>query len=539
MLFLIFIVSCQTIKGQELKFAVPGSKQGKINVTTGKIDNNEFSMVIEVEWLDKELQPVDDENSYIVFSKEAVELPGNGSIRCKTFNEKKGNNFYFNKSLTLNFEINEAFVVDNNEFSVDFPFYYAPNVEDALDQSKWISFMAKSPRNYMAQFSINPDDVKDLTPPKIIILSPMGVMEGFRPQVYDKELEVKVLVKDRSIVSNVNINNTKAIALNDSVYIAKVHFSRVGGTYPITVVASDNFGNQGENEFLVETKLADELAPKHYAEQKKVEMISDVDTLIPNIGKTFENRYALIIGNEDYQSHQKGLNYESNVEFAKRDAEVFKEYAKNTLGIKESNIIFLQDAKSIEMHRGINQINRLLKASEGKGEAVVFFAGHGFPHEKTKEAYIIPVDVSGNDLEFGIKLTDLYAKLSEHPAKSVTVFLDACFSGGGRDQGLLAARAVRIRPRENAVSGNIAVLSASSGNESALPYREKYHGMFSYYLMKGLQESQGDITLGELVEFVKTKVSTRSIISNNKEQTPTLNISYQLGDNWRNWQYNH
>ena len=538
LLLLASLVLCAAnIDAQNLIFTAPGSKQGRIKVTTGKVDNNEFSMVIQVEWLDKKMQPIEDANSFVVFNKKDVVIPGDGSVTCKTFDENRIDNFYFNSSQTLKFVINEEAQLNTSSFAIDFPFHYAGSVEDAMDPTQWVKFMAKSPRNYMAQFTISADDVKDLTPPQITILSPEGVMEGFRPQVYDKELEVKVLVKDRNTIGGVNINDIKAIPLNDSVFIAKIQFSRIGGTYPIKVLAQDSKGNEGQNEFFVETKQPDDLAPKLYAEQKKEEMVSDVDTLIPVSGKVYEYRYALIIGNEDYQSNQKGLNYESNVEFARRDAETFKQYAIKTLGTKESNIIFLQDAKAVEMHRGINQLTSLLKATKGNGEAIVFFAGHGFPDEKTKEAYLIPVDVSGNDLEFGIKLKDLYTKLNENPSKGVTVFLDACFSGGGREQGLLAARAVRVRPKEDAIDGKMVVLSASAGNESALPYRQKFHGMFTYYLLKGLQDSEGNISLGELVDYVTTKVSTSSIIHNNKEQNPTLNVSYQLGEDWKTWNF--
>jgi uncharacterized caspase-like protein len=198
----------------------------------------------------------------------------------------------------------------------------------------------------------------------------------------------------------------------------------------------------------------------------------------------------------------------------------------------------LLDAKAVEMHRGINQLNNLMKATRGNGEAIVFFAGHGFPDEKTKEGHLIPVDVSGNDLEFAIKLKDLYTKLNEHPSKGVTVFLDACFSGGGREQGLLAARAVRVKPRDESIKGNMVVLSASAGNESALPFRNKYHGMFTYYLLKALQDSEGNITMGELVDYVTNKVSTSSIIHNSKEQNPTLNVSLEISENWKEWRFN-
>jgi hypothetical protein len=536
---LILILLTFTIAGlaQDLFFTAPGSKQGRIKISTSRIENNEFTMVLHVEWLDASMKPTDDRNSNIAFNKKHVKLPDNGNLVCKTFQESRSDYFTFNTNLILNFSVKENSKLDNPIHLIDFPFHFASSFDAALNPDKWVNFLAKSPRNFLAKVNIDPKDIKDLTPPLIAILSPEGVMEGFRPQVYEKEIEVKVLVRDRNAISNVTINNVRGVALNDSVFIAKVQFSRIGGTYPIKVLATDASGNTGQNEFFVETKLPDELAPRLLAEQL-TEMISDVDTLIPKIGKVHENRFALIIGNEDYRSHQRGLNYESNVEFARRDAETFKKYAINTLGIKESNIIFLLDAKAVEMHRGINQLNSLLRATRGEGEAIVFFAGHGFPDEKSREPYIIPVDVSGNDLEFAIKLKDLYGKLTENTSKGVTVFLDACFSGGGRDQGLLAARAVRVRPREDFIQGKIVVVSASSGNESALPFRSKYHGMFTYYLLKALQDSQGDISLGELTNFITNKVSTSSIIHNNKEQNPTVNVSHQLGDDWKEWRFN-
>jgi hypothetical protein len=524
--------------GQELIFMAPGSKQGKLKVGASKVENNQFSLVIQVEWLDSKMKPIDDKNSFIVLNKNEIVIPGKGGISCKTFDENKSSIFYFNSSLSLYFILKEDLVLDEEALTIDFKFRYASGVENALAPEKWLNFLAKSPRNFVAQFTINASDLMDLTAPKITILSPEGIMEGFRPLIYNKELEVKVLVVDRNSISEVKVNNVRAVPINDSVFIANVQFARIGGTYNIKVQATDIAGNVGNNEFFVETKQSEEIASKLLADQNKSEMISDVDTLIPLNGKVYENRYALIIGNEDYQSYQKGLNYESNVEFARRDAETFKQYAVNTLGIKESNIILLLDAKAVEMHRGLNQLSALLKATRGNGEAIVFFAGHGFPSEATKEAFIVPVDVSGNDLEFAIKLKDLYAKLNEFPSKGVTIFLDACFSGGGREQGLLAARAVRVKPKDEAIKGNIVVLSASGGNESALPYRSKYHGMFTYYLLKAMQDSQGEITLGELANYITIKVSTSSIIHNNKEQNPTVSSSIQLGDEWKNWKLN-
>lgn len=263
-----------------------------------------------------------------------------------------------------------------------------------------------------------------------------------------------------------------------------------------------------------------------------IKQSDDLDINIPKTGKSFPYRFALIIGNEDYQSHQPNLNSEINVAFAKRDAETFKKYAIHVLGVPEENIVFELDADAVSMNRAINKMNLIIKNTSGKAEVFVYYAGHGLPHEVTKEPYLIPVNVTGSDLQFAIKLKDFYRKLNEYPSEKVTVFIDACFSGGARDQGLIAARGVKIKPKDTYFEGNLLVFSASSGNQSSLPYKEKQHGLFTYYLLQYLKETKGDITYGELADYLKEQVGLRSIIVNNKEQNPQTNVSPSLQDKW-------
>ncbi|MFP4023979.1 MAG: caspase domain-containing protein [Thiohalospira sp.] len=269
--------------------------------------------------------------------------------------------------------------------------------------------------------------------------------------------------------------------------------------------------------------------------EKEPVFYSDVDKNIPEISNKFENRYALIIGNEDYSSYQKGLNQESNVEFANRDASIFKLYAEKTLGIPEENIIFLTDAKVVEFSRAINKLNSIIKNLKGEAEIFFYYAGHGFPDEKTKEPYLIPVDVSGTDLEYAISLNEIYNKLTEYPSKKITVFLDACFSGGARNQGLIAARGVKIQPKENILQGNLVVFSASTGTQSSLPFKDQQHGLFSYYLLKKIQETEGKISYAELFDYINQQVSVKSVLINDMEQNPQINISPEVESMWEGW----
>ncbi|MDA3781057.1 MAG: caspase family protein [Bacteroidales bacterium] len=267
----------------------------------------------------------------------------------------------------------------------------------------------------------------------------------------------------------------------------------------------------------------------------RFEKESDIDVNIPKNNTNHTYRFALIIGNEDYSTFQLDLTNEINVDFARNDASAFNEYAKNTLGIPERNITFLLDATSGQMSQALTKINLLSKSTNGKAEIFFYYAGHGLPDEVTKDAYIMPVDISGSNVKSGIKVKSIYQKLSEYPNKNVTVFIDACFSGGARNQGLLTARGVKIKPKENQLSGNLIVFSASSETQSALPYKNKKHGLFTYFLLKKLQETSGDITFEELSRYLKEKITVVSLLINNKEQTPQINISPTISNNWTNW----
>jgi len=115
------------------------------------------------------------------------------------------------------------------------------------------------------------------------------------------------------------------------------------------------------------------------------------------------------------------------------------------------------------------------------------------------------------------------------------VFMDACFSGAQRGEGMLAsARGVVLKPKFDAPQGNMVVFSAAQGDETAYPYKEKGHGLFTYFLIKKLQETKGAVTLGELSNYVTTNVSQQSIVVNRKSQTPTVVPSANMGDGWKN-----
>ena len=84
-------------------------------------------------------------------------------------------------------------------------------------------------------------------------------------------------------------------------------------------------------------------------------------------------------------------------------------------------------------------------------------------------------------------------------------------------------------------TGNLLVFSASQGDETAYPDRQHGHGMFTYYLLKHLQDTEGNTTLSKLTDYVITNVKRSSVVENEgKMQTPTIIPSLSLLNSWQN-----
>jgi hypothetical protein len=315
---------------------------------------------------------------------------------------------------------------------------------------------------------------------------------------------------------------------------------------PVSIDLSESYGNYAHDTVLrvgLEQKLTarNEVVISGISSVSSdiqiASLSSSVDKNIPvNLTKQ-PYRYALIIGNEDYVKYQRGLAGEVNVKYARQDASIFKEYAIKTLGVNEMNTYLLLDATAGAISQKIDLVSKLASKTGEQAEIIFYYAGHGLPDEITKVPYLIPVDVSGANLTAAVSLQDIYRKFVQSGAGKVTVFLDACFSGGARDAGLLAARGVKVRPKQNVVSGNLVVFSASSGEQSALPYDEEHHGMFTYFLLKKLQETKGNISYADLSDYVKKNVSIESLRINQKEQDPELMFSPDLEKIWENWNF--
>lgn len=307
-------------------------------------------------------------------------------------------------------------------------------------------------------------------------------------------------------------------------------------TIPVKVTLSEKYGKYSENKTITLALNQHMSSTKIVVDEQKEErqdivighLSSAVDKDIPAGSVVNDKTFAVIIANENYQ-------YTADVPYAINDGGVFRNYCERTLGIPGRNIHYITNATLNNIQGEISWLENVMRSYEGQAKALFYYAGHGIPDEVSKDSYLLPVDGFGNNVKTGYKLQNLYASLGAIPSKSVTVFLDACFSGANRDgQMLNPARGVVIRANDAAPSGNMVVFSAAQGYETAMPFREESHGLFTYYLLKKLQETAGDVTYEELVNYVQRNVRQQSSILN-KPQTPSIIPSSTVGDSWKNW----
>lgn len=256
---------------------------------------------------------------------------------------------------------------------------------------------------------------------------------------------------------------------------------------------------------------------------------SNVDISIPqNKTKNNTTTFAIIIANENYHSV-------SNVPYASKDGEVLEKYLIRAVGLPKDHVKIYKNASFGNMAAALKHIKNLSEAFGKDLNLIFYYSGHGMPNEKTRNPMIIPIDGDASIPETCYDLDKVITTLGALNANSVIIMLDACFSGTERGDGMLmAARGIRIKSNQTEPIGNMVILSASQGDETAYPFDAEQHGLFTYYLLKKLQENKGEVTLGELSDYITDLVKRQSVVSNGKLQTPTVSVSSSLRSTWRN-----
>ena len=238
---------------------------------------------------------------------------------------------------------------------------------------------------------------------------------------------------------------------------------------------------------------------------------------------------VLIIGIESYQDLNKAL-------YAANDANLFHDLMREGMGVPSENIKMLRNNKATR-----SEILSALKfwlpaqVKAGKTRVYILFSGHGLTSDEDAQKYWLPFDVNKELLaETAVSEKWALAELQKLQAKSITIFLDSCFSGLARKGESLdpQTRGIKFKSAVAHMPTNFTMISASAANQTALASDDFKQGIFSYFLVKGLAgqaDADGNqrVTHGELIDYLSQKVDKKAL-SMNRRQQPQL-----MGDRQR------
>jgi hypothetical protein len=317
-------------------------------------------------------------------------------------------------------------------------------------------------------------------------------------------------IRTNSDTASLKLNGEELGGRADGIYVVN-RVARAGQDTKIDIVARDVYGNTDTKSIVVSRTVADSAPRYARLDPTRVKTRASTDSV------------AIIIGIQNYKRVPKA-------EFANSDASAFYDYAIRALGVKPENIKLMLDEQADEVEILAAFKNWLpVKVKKARTDVYVFYSGHGLPSDDGKNLYILPF---GADRQFiektALNQQEIITAIQSVSPKSVTMFMDACYSGQTRngDTLLASARPVSIKASVNQFPAEFTVFNASASDQIASSSPELKHGIFSYYVMRGMEgdadeNKDGRITAGELQDYLSEMVG-RQAMAQSRSQKPQL-----------------
>ena len=329
--------------------------------------------------------------------------------------------------------------------------------------------------------------------------------------VNDSSYEFKGKVTDKAKTIYVEVDG-RSVDVKKGQFVVK-GYSPIDKEISITAI--DQWGNRSEPKIV---KITIDVMNSSFAEVLEPLNASKIKS------KSSNNKVALIIGIEQYEQSPKAS-------YANLDAKYFFDYARKAFGVKNKNIKMLIDQEA-SLSKTNSAIFKWLpgKITANETDLIIFFSGHGLASSDGKAKYILPSNADPDLLSrTALSRSELFEEIIKLNPKSVTMFFDTCYSGVSRDEQTLLAAAKPLRgvvDDDNEVPDNFTIFTASKGDQISSGLKEAKHGIFSYYLMKGLEgkadaNKDKDITNGELRAYMVKNVSDKAL-DLGRQQTPVL-----------------
>jgi uncharacterized caspase-like protein len=243
-------------------------------------------------------------------------------------------------------------------------------------------------------------------------------------------------------------------------------------------------------------------------------------------------QWAVVVGVSEYMN--SGI---PSLKYADKDAEAFANFLRRPEGggydSDHMHVLLNKDATLANMKDAlINFLNQAIDMDL----VVIYFAGHGAPEPaRPQNMYLLMHDSDPASLgTTAFPMWEIQTVLARYiNAKRVLVFTDACHSGGisvnfttrglGKSEPNLVNQYLEDLSK---TKEGIAVFTASAAGEVSQEFPEFSHGVFTYYLLKGL-EGKADynndytVTINELMQYVEEQVKRKTHGAQNPTRSQT------------------
>ena len=378
-------------------------------------------------------------------------------------------------------------------FTVIIPRQYKVLHLTGIDKFGQNDFLDLTPYDDYVKARIDIKGLGDSEKPKLFLNYPKLTQNFYRTE--ELFMTIKGRVTDNMGLMYLKVNEKK-IKFSDEGYY-KTRMKLKYGKNTVILKAEDINNNTSTYDFVI---IRDEIIQDTE--------FSDVDYPKATSNKN-SNAVAVVFGIESYRNAPDVSN-------AVNDADIFREYLIQRFGLNRENIYLRLDEQATkgEFDKVFSSNGWIDRNTNKKSDVYIYYAGHGAPDVKTKKTFLVPYDSDPNyATSTGFAIHKLYENLSELNVNSITLIMDACFTGISREnQPILAdARPIYIEVEPSIIPSNMVVFTASSGNQISSGYAQKNHGIFTYYFLKGLNgyadgNNDRKITVNEMSGYLSENV---------------------------------